>query len=157
MTTVIALELNTHNTPKNQSRAYSLSPIKPTTRHSLSHHILEREKRVFRERKMAKKLATSFIILLIAILLVGRNPKVEAQGIICNVSQEGLLACRSAVTKPNPANPSAACCAALANANLPCLCAFKNSNPTAMRLVGIDPDLATALPTKCNLPTPDKC
>ncbi|CAA6668183.1 unnamed protein product [Spirodela intermedia] len=107
---------------------------------------------------MEKKMATSALVLLVAVLAVGHlGGEVEAQQVLCNVSQEGLLACKSAVTRPNPAIPSSACCAAVANADLQCLCNFKNTNPGAMRFMGIDPELAMQLPNKCSLPTPVKC
>ncbi|KAG5252257.1 lipid-transfer protein [Salix suchowensis] len=74
---------------------------------------------------------------------------------VCDISDEGLTACKPSVTKPDPVDPpSADCCKAVSGANFTCLCSYKNSN--LLPYLGIDPDLAMALPSKCNLsiPTP---
>ncbi|KAG0476799.1 hypothetical protein HPP92_013640 [Vanilla planifolia] len=79
---------------------------------------------------------------------------------LCNMTQEGLAACRPAISEPaqkgaSPPGPTDACCAALGNADLACLCGYKNSG--LLSYFGIDPDLAMQLPVKCNLPAPAKC
>ncbi|KAJ6687135.1 BIFUNCTIONAL INHIBITOR/LIPID-TRANSFER PROTEIN/SEED STORAGE 2S ALBUMIN SUPERFAMILY PROTEIN [Salix purpurea] len=74
---------------------------------------------------------------------------------VCDISDEGLTACKPSVTKPDPVDPpSADCCKAVSGANFTCLCSYKNSY--LLPYLGIDPDLAMALPSKCNLsiPTP---
>ncbi|XAR58781.1 hypothetical protein NMG60_11014316 [Bertholletia excelsa] len=75
---------------------------------------------------------------------------------ICGVSEDGLMACQPAVTKgPKPAEPSEQCCQALSAADLKCLCGYKNS--PVLPSLGIDPDLALALPAKCGLTPPSNC
>lgn len=71
------------------------------------------------------------------------------------MSEEGLEACKPAVTKPNPAEPSSECCEALKGADLKCLCSYKNSSE--LPFLGIDPTLATSLPAKCSLTPPANC
>lgn len=69
---------------------------------------------------------------------------------ICNMSQEGFDACKPSVSSPNPLPPSLVCCTALANADLQCLCLFKNAR-MLLQAYGVDPTLALELPAKCNL------
>ncbi|CAK7349442.1 unnamed protein product [Dovyalis caffra] len=72
---------------------------------------------------------------------------------ICDISEDGLSACRPSVTEPNPVDPpSIDCCKAVSGANLTCLCSYKNSY--LLPYLGIDPDLAMGLPSKCNPSTP---
>ncbi|KAF9688452.1 hypothetical protein SADUNF_Sadunf02G0198600 [Salix dunnii] len=74
---------------------------------------------------------------------------------VCDISDDGLAACKPSVTKPDPVDPpSVDCCKAVSGANFTCLCSYKNSY--LLPYLGIDPDLAMALPSKCNLsiPTP---
>ncbi|CAI9776589.1 unnamed protein product [Fraxinus pennsylvanica] len=73
----------------------------------------------------------------------------------CNMTEDGLEACRPSVTQPNPVEPSSECCGALSNADLKCLCSYRNS--IVLPALGIDPDLALGLPVKCNLTTPAEC
>ncbi|MBN8147947.1 hypothetical protein J0J24_24745, partial [Vibrio vulnificus] len=47
---------------------------------------------------------------------------------ICKIPVSGLMACRPAVTSPNPTPPTTTCCSALSHADIPCLCSYKNSN-----------------------------
>ncbi|XP_074584706.1 putative lipid-transfer protein DIR1 [Curcuma longa] len=93
------------------------------------------------------------VVLLAAVMLLALAP--AATEAVCNMSQAGSDACKPSVTQPNPAPPSAACCKALEGADLRCFCSYKNS-PLLPKL-GIDPDLAAKLPSKCNLNTPDNC
>ncbi|XAR60896.1 hypothetical protein NMG60_11034437 [Bertholletia excelsa] len=74
---------------------------------------------------------------------------------LCDISEDGLLACKPSVTQPSPADPSAECCQALYGANMTCLCGYKNS--LVLPALGIDPALALALPAKCNLTAPADC
>ncbi|XP_057508393.1 putative lipid-transfer protein DIR1 [Actinidia eriantha] len=75
--------------------------------------------------------------------------------VLCDMDDDGLMACKPAVTKPNPEAPSPPCCEALSGANLTCLCGYRNS--FMLPSLGIDPDLAMALPAKCNLTPPPNC
>ncbi|KAJ4847953.1 hypothetical protein Tsubulata_012164 [Turnera subulata] len=75
---------------------------------------------------------------------------------LCNMTEDGLQECKPSVTQPNPADPpSPGCCQALQGADLTCLCSYRNS--FLLPSLGIDPDLAMALPSKCNLATPANC
>ncbi|XP_009782537.1 putative lipid-transfer protein DIR1 [Nicotiana sylvestris] len=87
------------------------------------------------------------ILLLIAELTNGLS--------LCNMGDDGLTACKPSVTKPNPVEPSASCCEALSGADLQCLCSYRNS--LLLPSLGIDPELALALPPKCNLTSPANC
>lgn len=74
---------------------------------------------------------------------------------LCNMSQDGLTACKPSVTQPNPTDPTSDCCKALSGADLTCLCSYKNS--ALLPALGIDPGLAMGLPVKCNLTPPSEC
>uniref|UniRef100_A0A5B7BYQ4 Putative lipid-transfer protein DIR1 n=1 Tax=Davidia involucrata TaxID=16924 RepID=A0A5B7BYQ4_DAVIN len=94
------------------------------------------------------------IVAIMVVVSIGSEPGVEAIGgqTLCGISGDGLMSCKPSVTAgPYPAPPSAACCSALSNADMQCLCSFKNSR--LLPSLGIDPTLAMQLPTKCNLPS----
>lgn len=74
---------------------------------------------------------------------------------LCKMDDNGVSACKPSVTKPDPVPPSADCCKALSEADLVCLCGYKGS--PMLSALGIDPDLALALPPKCNIPLPEGC
>ncbi|KAI3420703.1 uncharacterized protein J3R85_012500 [Psidium guajava] len=74
---------------------------------------------------------------------------------ICNAPISGLVACRPAMTPPNPPPPVAVCCDALRHANLKCLCQYKNSSLAPQ--LHVSPKLALELPKKCKLPHPAPC
>ncbi|XP_058206036.1 putative lipid-transfer protein DIR1 [Rhododendron vialii] len=74
---------------------------------------------------------------------------------LCNMNEDGLTACKPSVTTPNPVDPTPPCCEALSAANLTCLCGYRHS--FVLPSLGIDPDLAMALPAKCNLTPPPNC
>ncbi|KAG6593049.1 putative lipid-transfer protein DIR1, partial [Cucurbita argyrosperma subsp. sororia] len=75
---------------------------------------------------------------------------------VCGVSQDGLTACKPWVTKPCPTElPPAACCDGLSKADFGCFCNYKHS--LVLPSLGIDPDLALALPAKCSLPNSPSC
>ncbi|EYU46116.1 hypothetical protein ABFS82_04G072100 [Erythranthe guttata] len=75
---------------------------------------------------------------------------------LCNVTEDGLTACKPSVVQPNPVEPSPECCdAVVSGADLKCLCSYKNL--FMLPSLGIDPDLALALPAKCNIPNPTEC
>ncbi|GLT47149.1 hypothetical protein SLA2020_208630 [Shorea laevis] len=90
-------------------------------------------------------------MLLLALTLLQTS---EGQS-ICNIPLSSLMACRPAVTPPNPAAPTATCCSVLTKANLSCLCSYKNSK--LLPQLGIDPNLAVQLPAKCKLPNAPTC
>ncbi|CAN1341848.1 Putative lipid-transfer protein DIR1 [Linum perenne] len=86
----------------------------------------------------------------------GKKPSSDQQVVFCNMTEAGLTACKPSVTKPNPVDPPAKdCCQALGTADLKCLCSYKNS--FVLPSLGIDPDLAIALPYKCKLPSVPQC
>lgn len=74
---------------------------------------------------------------------------------LCNVSTASLTECKPSVSGPKPTPPTDACCAAISHADLNCLCSYKKSQMLAY--FGIDPVLATQLPTKCNIANAPKC
>uniref|UniRef100_A0A1D1XYQ7 Putative lipid-transfer protein DIR1 n=1 Tax=Anthurium amnicola TaxID=1678845 RepID=A0A1D1XYQ7_9ARAE len=104
-----------------------------------------------------RMLASAMVLLLVAVFMADQLSRVAAQEILCKMDQDGLVACKPAVTKANPVDPSAACCAALRKADLSCLCSYPKTNPTVVKLMGIDPDLAKQLPAKCNITPPANC
>ncbi|XP_059663635.1 putative lipid-transfer protein DIR1 [Cornus florida] len=90
------------------------------------------------------------VVVLVMVLLEG-SKALE----LCNINEDGLMACKPAVTAPNPVTPTPECCQALSGADLTCLCSYRNS--FILPSLGIDPDLAMALPAKCNLTPPTNC
>jgi hypothetical protein len=100
-----------------------------------------------RDMEGCKKVVLVALVLALAIL---SEPMLANAQTLCRMTKEGLKACQPSVYGPNPAPPSAACCSALSNADMQCLCLFKNSR--LLNLYGIDPNLALELPSKCNLP-----
>ncbi|WOL12818.1 hypothetical protein Cni_G21586 [Canna indica] len=107
--------------------------------------------------KKTLRAATLSLVLLVVLLSAGELAAVaEATDSHCKMTEQGLIACLPAMTNgAAPAKPSPKCCAALAKADLPCLCKYK-SNP-AVRQLGINPKLAVKLPAKCKLPVPRNC
>ncbi|XP_062188685.1 putative lipid-transfer protein DIR1 [Phragmites australis] len=100
---------------------------------------------------MAKALA------LVALLLVALALAAAPTEAVCNMSNEQFMSCQPAAAKttdPAP-RPSDSCCAALAGADLNCLCSYKNS--PWMSVYNIDPKRAMELPAKCGLATPANC
>ncbi|KAL1369999.1 hypothetical protein HN51_000330 [Arachis hypogaea] len=71
---------------------------------------------------------------------------------MCNMNEEGLAACMPSVKTKSTVNPSSQCCKAIQTADLVCLCSYKNS--IQLPLLGIDPALAIALPSRCSLRIP---
>ncbi|KAF3435892.1 hypothetical protein FNV43_RR22984 [Rhamnella rubrinervis] len=97
--------------------------------------------------------------LVVVVVVVGMVVLLDMEGSIaldlCKMNEEGLNACKPSVTEPNPVDPTSDCCEALSGADLTCLCSYKNS--VVLPALGIDPDLAMALPAKCNLTAPSGC
>ncbi|RVW32348.1 putative lipid-transfer protein DIR1 [Vitis vinifera] len=89
-----------------------------------------------------KRFVILALVLVVAVVANG-------QGSICRMTQDGLTACKPSVSGQSPLPPSPACCAAISKADLPCLCSFKNS--ALLPYLGIDPNMATQLPAKCNI------
>nr|AOC88989.1 type 6 nonspecific lipid transfer protein LTP602 [Elaeis guineensis] len=78
-----------------------------------------------------------------------------AQG-ICNMTRDELMACKPCISTVKPVEkPADVCCTAIAHADLPCFCAYKNSG--MLPYLGIDPSLAMQLPAKCSVPAPPQC
>ncbi|WVZ62724.1 hypothetical protein U9M48_012434 [Paspalum notatum var. saurae] len=96
-------------------------------------------------------------LVLLAVVVVLAASAETAHG-ICNISSDGLRACQPAAAVHNPTGqPSAQCCAALAGADLACLCRYKSSAGVWARLYKIDINRAMGLPAKCGLATPANC
>ncbi|OAY84465.1 putative lipid-transfer protein DIR1 [Ananas comosus] len=103
---------------------------------------------------MEKKLR-AVAIALVAMLLVVAASTEAAQG-LCNMSDDGLAACKPAIAVKKPVDkPSDACCAALADADLQCLCKYKSSG--MLKYFEIDANRAMQLPAKCNITAPSQC
>lgn len=106
--------------------------------------------------QMAVKLAVlvAFVVAAVAVEATSRGN--NAGGVsLCKMNEDGLLACKPSVTKPNPVDPTASCCKALSAADLTCLCSYRNS--MMLPALGINPELAMGLPVKCGLPVPAGC
>ncbi|KAJ3676825.1 hypothetical protein LUZ60_002549 [Juncus effusus] len=73
---------------------------------------------------------------------------------VCNMKQEGLDACKPAVSGSNPPPPTPYCCDSSKGADVNCFCKYKSS--LALKAMGIDGNQATRLPGKCGLP-PANC
>lgn len=96
------------------------------------------------------------VVLALIALMVSSIESSGNDAILCNMTEDGLNACKPSVTQPSPVvPPSPDCCKALSGANLSCLCSYKHS--LVLPALGIDPDLAMALPAQCNLTNPANC
>ncbi|KAG6529292.1 putative lipid-transfer protein DIR1 [Zingiber officinale] len=101
-------------------------------------------------------MAAAVMVMVMVALTVCINVDVAAGQGLCKMTQEGLTACKPSIsTVKAEANPSEACCSALKQANLTCLCSFRNSN--LLPYLGINPDLAMQLPAKCSIAPPQTC
>ncbi|KAG4988420.1 hypothetical protein JHK82_030760 [Glycine max] len=67
----------------------------------------------------------------------------------CRMPSDGLAACKPSVSGDYPADPSTACCSAIAKADLKCFCRFKDSGLLSM--YGVDPNKCMELPVKCKI------
>lgn len=98
--------------------------------------------------KITKLVAVALVVVALAGGAVGMS--------LCNVTEDGFASCKPSVTPPDPEPPSPECCDAVSGADMKCLCSYRNS--FMLPSLGIDPDLALALPAKCNLPnSPAEC
>ncbi|PWA48619.1 Bifunctional inhibitor/plant lipid transfer protein/seed storage helical domain-containing protein [Artemisia annua] len=93
-------------------------------------------------------MAKMMVLLVVVVAVVGSLQAVD----ICDMTEDGLMACKPSVTNPDPAEPSPECCKAISGADLKCLCSYRDSR--VLPSFGIDPVLAVGLPVKCNLPAP---
>ncbi|XP_074581191.1 putative lipid-transfer protein DIR1 [Curcuma longa] len=95
------------------------------------------------------------VLLPLLLLLLCSGAKAEEKS-LCEMNEKGFMACLPSVTGGAPAQPpSGKCCAALAKADLLCLCKYKDS--PVLPQIGIKPDLAKQLPAKCKLNAPTEC
>lgn len=101
--------------------------------------------------EMARKVEVMAVVMIL-VGLVGISVAMD----VCGVSDDGLTACKPWVTNPCPTDvPPTACCDGLSKADFGCLCNYKHS--LLLPSLGIDPDLALALPAKCSLPNTPSC
>ncbi|XP_057456371.1 putative lipid-transfer protein DIR1 [Lotus japonicus] len=98
--------------------------------------------------------ASKKMVVIMGMLLLATAMLANVQS-LCNMSNDGLKSCLPAVSGENPADPTLACCSAIANADLPCLCHYKSSG--LLSFYGVDPDEAMDLPVKCKLMKSFKC
>ncbi|KAI3819605.1 hypothetical protein L1987_13446 [Smallanthus sonchifolius] len=88
------------------------------------------------------------VAFLVLVAVIGGSQALE----ICDMTEDGLVACKPSVTTPNPVHPTPECCKAVAGADMKCLCSYRDSS--MLPSLGIDPELAVGLPAKCSLPAP---
>lgn len=103
---------------------------------------------------MAKKALALAALLVIAVALAAAPVPAHA---VCNMSNDQFMKCQpaaAATTNPTP-DPSTDCCTVLKDADLACLCSYKNS--PWLSLYNIDPKRAMELPAKCGLTPPADC
>ncbi|KAF5746264.1 putative lipid-transfer protein DIR1 [Tripterygium wilfordii] len=100
---------------------------------------------------MARKAALFVLMLVLVTVCEGGN----APFVVCNMTYDGLMSCKPAITKGSTQEPTKECCQAIKGADLKCLCGYKN-DPILVQL-GIDPALAFALPGKCKVSLPPNC
>lgn len=127
----------------NQQSAYSLvtrTATKPTNM----------------EEKPRTSMALALAVVLVVATTMGMMDLVSGAQGICNMTTDELMACKPCISTVKPVEkPADACCTALAHADLPCLCAYKNSG--VLPYLGIDPNLAMKLPAKCSVAAPEQC
>lgn len=106
-----------------------------------------------------KKISSTSVVLMVAVcsvvLFCGNLVVLVEGGGLCNIDEEGLMACKPAITAPQPSAPTKYCCDLLRKANLECLCSYKDSS--MLPYLGIDPNLAMELPSKCGIAPPSMC
>ncbi|XP_045819687.1 putative lipid-transfer protein DIR1 [Trifolium pratense] len=96
-------------------------------------------------------------VMIVVMLLAFANVTMLVNGqTFCRTTKAGRDACKPYVNGDNSVdnqNPSSACCSAIAKADLPCLCQYKNYLP----LYGIDPEQVMQLPVNCKLTNSFHC
>lgn len=98
---------------------------------------------------------TKMVVLMLLMVSVSLKVETSTALELCDMDDEGITACKPSVMKPEPVAPSEECCKAVKGANLTCLCSYRTS--PWLPALGIDPDLALELPSKCNLTLPADC
>ncbi|XP_054799903.1 putative lipid-transfer protein DIR1 isoform X1 [Prosopis cineraria] len=93
------------------------------------------------------------VVAVAVFVVIGLLGRIAEGVVLCNTDTTKLSLCRPAVTGQHPPPPAKACCAVCRHADLACLCKYKSVLPA----LGIDPNKAIALPTKCGLTTPPQC
>ncbi|KAG6512436.1 putative lipid-transfer protein DIR1 [Zingiber officinale] len=107
-------------------------------------------------QQMAKAPPALLSVLLPLLLLLYSGSAAAEDKSMCKMNEKGFMACLPSVKSGAPAlPPSEKCCAALAKADLPCLCKYKDS--PELPQMGIKPDLAKQVPAKCKLNAPTEC
>ncbi|XP_022156089.1 putative lipid-transfer protein DIR1 [Momordica charantia] len=102
--------------------------------------------------EMTRTVAALAVAVAVLVSLAGISGAVN----VCGVDEDGLTACKPWVTKPCPTDPPpVACCNGLSKADFGCFCNYKNS--LVLPSLGIEPNLALALPAKCGLPSAPPC
>ncbi|RVW34355.1 putative lipid-transfer protein DIR1 [Vitis vinifera] len=76
-----------------------------------------------------------FVMMVAAVLVVAVVVEGSEGFSLCNMSEDDLMTCKPAVSKPSPVDPSPECCKALSGADLTCLCSYKNSE--TLRFLGL--------------------
>ncbi|CAA7058914.1 unnamed protein product [Microthlaspi erraticum] len=102
---------------------------------------------------MVSKKAALMVVMVVAMAIVAER-SVDAID-LCGMTQTDMDECKPAVTKDSPTNPSKLCCNALEHADFNCLCGYKHS--PWLGTLGVDPDLALGLPTKCGVANAPTC
>lgn len=97
----------------------------------------------------AKVLVQCVLLAICLVALVGRGRAMT----LCKVDSDKLGICLPAVTGKSPPPPSENCCSIIKQADLPCLCSYKE----VLRAFKIDPASAVELPEKCGLKKPREC
>ncbi|KAB2096106.1 Putative lipid-transfer DIR1 -like protein [Gossypium arboreum] len=92
---------------------------------------------------------------LVATLLLIAAVEGAKETTICNIPLKKLEQCKPAVTGKNPPPPTKECCSLIKQADLTCLCNYKDALPAFQ----IEPSRAFALPQKCKCkhPVPPQC
>uniref|UniRef100_A0A7N0VMU7 Bifunctional inhibitor/plant lipid transfer protein/seed storage helical domain-containing protein n=1 Tax=Kalanchoe fedtschenkoi TaxID=63787 RepID=A0A7N0VMU7_KALFE len=99
------------------------------------------------------QISKSAVWILLGVLVVMAIASEAGDTKICNIVPSRLSLCRPAVSGKSPQPPTRRCCRLLRAADLKCLCDYKEMLPA----VGINPELAMALPEKCGLTLPVGC
>jgi hypothetical protein len=111
-------------------------------------------KLIKREREMEAHKKLMIVWMLLAIV----NVRFANGMTICNMTREERKACQPFVTgniTSSSHKPSRACCSATANADISCICGYKDSK--LLYFYGIDPKQILELPRKCKLKVTVKC
>ncbi|KAL4558517.1 hypothetical protein LXL04_036718 [Taraxacum kok-saghyz] len=141
-----------HTTPVTSTKSFSYSfkftgipnlgpspgPLNKGKLHSTTHYKLVIKNRAKIVMVMAAK--APVVVLLVLMVLINGLQAAE----ICNMTEDGLMACKPSVTTEKPVDPTPECCKAVSGADMKCLCSYKGS--MILPSLGIDPGLALSLP-----------